>query len=491
MQVQVLQNVLMLSFLILSPLVSVFFLHLIDQNLNSRFFRIFALSFSLLIFNYSIFLLCFLNLNSFQFQLIEEYSWFYSSSNNLILGLDGLSYFMILLTTFLIPVCLLLSWSFPSSFKMKNYVFFFLLLESILLGIFCSLDIFVFYVLFEAVLIPMYFLIGIYGSRERKIRASYFLFMYTLISSILMFVGILLIYFKTGSTSYLLLKTFCPLNFYLENFCWFTFFLSFAVKMPLIPFHIWLPEAHCEAPTGGSVILAGILLKLGGYGFIRFSIGLFPDSCAFFSPFIHLVSVLGVVYASLTTLQQIDLKKIIAYSSVGHMGLVTIGIFSFNFESLFGSVMLMLSHGIVSSALFILVGLLYEKHNTRILKYYNGLIHSMPLFSCFFIIFTLGNIGLPGTSSFVGEFLVLLGCFKINSWTTILAATGMVLGAGYSLWLCNRLLFGNSKQYSIAQFYDLNRREFYLVFPFGLLTFIVGLYPNLLSNFLKTSVLHL
>jgi proton-translocating NADH-quinone oxidoreductase chain M len=261
----------------------------------------------------------------------------------------------------------------------------------------------------------MYFIVGIFGSRERKIRASYFLFLYTLISSILMFVAILFIYFKTGTTSYLVLKTFCSLDFMTENYCWLAFFISFAVKMPLMPFHVWLPEAHCEAPTAGSVILAGILLKLGGYGFIRFSLGLFPDSSAFFSPLVHTISIFGVVYASLTTLQQIDLKKIIAYSSVGHMGLVTVAIFSFNFEALFGSILLMLSHGIVSSALFICVGVLYEKTHTRVLKYYNGLIHTMPLFSCFFIIFTLGNIGLPGTSSFIGEFLVLLGCFKINS----------------------------------------------------------------------------
>jgi len=337
----------------------------------------------------------------------------------------------------------------------------------------------------------MYFIVGVYGSRERKVRASYFLFLYTLVSSILMFVAILLIYFKTGTTSYLILKTFCPLNFALENYCFFAFFFSFAVKMPLVPFHVWLPEAHCEAPTAGSVILAGILLKLGGYGFIRFSLGLFPDSCAFFSPFIHTVSVFGVVYASLTTLQQVDLKKIIAYSSVGHMGLVTIAIFSFNYEALFGSVLLMLSHGIVSSALFLSVGVLYEKHHTRILKYYNGLMHTMPLFSCFFIIFTLGNIGLPATSSFVGEFLVLMGCFKVNSWTAILAASGMVLGAGYSLWLCNRLLFGNLKRYSIAQFQDLSRREFFLLLPFVFSTFIIGIYPNVITNFLKTTVVNL
>jgi NADH-quinone oxidoreductase subunit M len=286
----------------------------------------------------------------------------------------------------------------------------FLFLESILFGVFTSLDIMLFYLLFEAVLIPMYLIVGVYGSRERRIRASYLLFLYTLVSSIFMFLAILYIYFKTGTTDYLTLKTIC-LDFDVEKVCWLAFFLSFAVKMPLVPFHIWLPEAHCEAPTAGSVILAGILLKLGGFGFIRYSLGLFPASSAYFSPLIFTISVFGVVYASLTTLQQADLKKIIAYSSVGHMGLVTIGIFSANAQGILGSILLMISHGIVSGALFLCIGIVYERHHTRIVKYYGGLIHTMPLYSVCFIIFTLGNIGLPGTSSFIGEFLVIVGAF--------------------------------------------------------------------------------
>ncbi len=453
--------------------------------------KTFSLLWSLIIFNISILLLYFLNLSSYQFQLIGEISWFFSSNTNILIGLDGLSYFMILLTTFLIPICLLLSWNIEPHTKTLEYINFFFLLESILIGIFCSLDLFLFYILFEAVLIPMYFIVGIFGSRERKIRASYFLFLYTLVSSILMFVAILFLYFKTGTTSYLLLKTFKSFDYLTENICWIAFFFSFAVKMPLVPFHIWLPEAHAEAPTAGSVILAGILLKLGGYGFIRFSLGLFPDSSAFFSPFIHVLSVFGVIYASLTTFQQVDLKKIIAYSSVGHMGLVTAAIFSFNYEAIFGSVFLMLSHGIVSSGLFLMVGFLYEKHHTRVLKYYSGLIHVMPLFSFFFIVFTLGNIGLPGTSSFIGEILIIIGCFKMNSWTALLVSTGMVLGAGYSLWLCNRLLFGNIKKYSIKEFKDISRREFFILLPFLFLVFFLGLYPDIITNLLKTSILNL
>ena len=301
-----------------------------------------------------------------------------------------------------------------------------------------------------------------------------------------MFIAILFLYFKTGSTNYFLLRT-IELSPLAEKLCWFAFFLSFAVKMPLVPFHIWLPEAHCEAPTAGSVILAGILLKLGGYGFLRFSLGLFPEASAFFTPFIYTLSSFGVVYASLTTLQQVDLKKIIAYSSVGHMGLVTIGIFSSNFQGVFGSILLMFSHGITSSALFLAIGLLYERHHTRIVKYYSGLIHTMPIFSVSFIIFILANLGLPSTSNFVGEFFVLMGCFKTNMWCAFLAGLGMILGAGYSLWLCNRILFGHVKRNSIRFFRDLNRREFAMFVPFLFLTFFVGLFPDSFLNLLKRS----
>ena len=329
----------------------------------------------------------------------------------------------------------------------------------------------------------MFLVIGFYGSRERRIRSAYLLFLYTLVSSLVMFLAILFIFFKFGTTDYLILKT-VQFDSFSEKVCWFAFFLSFAVKMPLVPFHIWLPEAHCEAPTSGSVILAGILLKLGGFGFLRYSLGLFPESSAFFTPFVFVISVLGIVYASLTTIQQIDLKKIIAYSSVGHMGVVTIGIFSSCSQSILGSVLLMISHGIVSGALFLCIGILYERHHTRIIKYYSGLLTTTPLFSTFFTLFTMANIGLPGTSSFVGEFLIIAGCTLVNSWVAVFCASGMVLGGGYSLWLLNRILFGNIKNFSIQQYQDVTRIEFYYLFPYAFLTILLGIYPELVISFL-------
>ena len=377
------------------------------------------------------------------------------------------------------PACILLCWNKSLTNQAKEYCIAFFFLESILFAVFSSLDLLIFYILFEAVLIPMYLLIGFYGSRERRIRSSYMLFLYTLVSSIIFFVSILYIYFKFGTTDYLVLKT-IQLDPFAEKLCWCAFFLSFAVKMPLVPFHIWLPEAHCEAPTSGSVILAGILLKLGGFGFLRYSIGLFPDSSAYFTPFIFLVSILGIVYASITTIQQIDLKKIIAYSSVGHMGVVTIGLFSAAPQSIIGSIFLMVSHGLVSGALFLCIGILYERYHTRVIKYYSGILTTMPIFATFFTIFTMANIGLPGTSSFVGEFLIIAGCLLTNSWGAFFSASGMVLGAGYSLWLLNRILFGNIKKFSIQEFKDITRIEFYYLAPYAFLTIVLGLYPEFL-----------
>lgn len=452
------------------------------------FHRNFALFWSLFVFNFSLLFLFLFDSTFSGFQFLYTIDWLVLSNSSVTLGLDGIALFMIILTSFLIPVCVLLSWSPTVKSNVKEYNVAFFVLESILFGVFSSLDLLLFYLLFEAVLIPMFFIVGVFGSRDRKIRASYLLFLYTLVSSVFMLVAILVLYFWTATTDYLILQA-ISFDSSLSTFIWFAFFLSFAVKMPLVPFHIWLPEAHSEAPTSGSVILAGILLKLGGFGFLRFSIGLFPEASSFFSPLIFSVSVFGVIYASLTTIQQIDLKKIIAYSSVAHMGLVTIGLFSNNFQGVLGGILLMISHGIVSGALFLCIGILYERHQTRIVKYYSGLIHSMPLFTVCFIVFTLGNIGLPATSSFVGEILIFVGCFEVNSWAALLSGFGMVLGIGYSFWLCNRISFGNSKQFSIVEFRDLNRREFYSLVPFVFLTFSLGLFPDLITSFLKSSII--
>jgi proton-translocating NADH-quinone oxidoreductase chain M len=363
---------------------------------------------------------------------VEEVSWAAFSGIRFVFGVDGLSLFMLVLTSFLTPICVLLSRNSTIGTKAKEFNILFLVLEALLFGVFSSLDVMLFYFFFEAVLIPMYLILGFCGSRERKIRAAYLLFLYTLVSSFFMFIAILYIYFIFGTTDYLLLKT-VILDSWVERFCWVAFFLSFAVKMPLVPFHIWLPEAHCEAPTSGSVILAGILLKLGGYGFIRFSIGLFPDASSFFTPVVFTVSAFGVIYASFTTLQQVDLKKIIAYSSVAHMGVVSVGIFSANGQSLAGSIFLMLSHGVVSGALFLLVGLLYERYGTRNIKYFCGLVGTMPLFSFFFFIFVIANIAVPPTSSFIPELLIFLGCYQINSCVTLFSAVGIILGGSYML----------------------------------------------------------
>jgi proton-translocating NADH-quinone oxidoreductase chain M len=410
-------------------------------------------------------------------------TWLPFSNIGMSFGLDGFSLLLVLLTGFLTPICLLLSWNFSVESNLKQFNIAFLVLESILFGVFCSLDILVFYVFFEAVLIPMYFVIGVFGSKKRRVRASYLLFLYTLFSSMFMFIAILMIYLSFGTTDYQTLKT-VQFDPFFERFCWFAFFLSFAVKMPLLPFHVWLPEAHSEAPTAGSVILAGVLLKLGGFGFLRYSVGMFPEASAFFTPFIFSVSVFGVIYASITTLQQVDLKKIIAYSSVGHMALVTIGIFSCNSQGILGSILLMLSHGIVSAALFLCVGILYERHQTRIIRYYSGLIHTMPLFSVFFFCFSLANIGLPGTVSFIGEFLVFVGCFEINSLAALLSGSGLILGAGYGLWLLNRLLLGNSKILAFFTLKDLTRYEFFMLLPFLLLTLVLGLFPSFLITYI-------
>jgi len=467
------------------PVFGAIFIALMPNN-STRQMKGTALTVSLLNFLLSLNLWIFFDNSTPKFQFVTQLNWFEFLNMQWYIGIDGISLFFIILTTFLVPVCLLISWS-SITHLVKEFLVAFLFLETFMIAVFCMLDLVLFYVFFESVLIPMFLIIGIWGSRERKIRAAYQFFLYTLIGSLFMLLAILLIYFQVGTTDLQVLMT-TEFSERRQFFLWLAFFFSFAVKVPMIPFHIWLPEAHVEAPTSGSVILAGILLKLGTYGFLRFSIPLFPEATIYFTPLIYTLSVLGIIYASFTTLRQIDLKKIIAYSSVAHMGFVTLGLFSLNAQGIEGAILLMLSHGFVASALFLCIGILYDRTHTRLIRYYGGLVQTMPLFSFFFFVFTLGNLSLPGTSSFVGEFLILLGVFQTNTFIATLAATGMILGGAYSIWLYNRVVFGNLKPIYLNQFADLNRREFFILLPFMLCIFWMGIYPSIFLESFHLSV---
>lgn len=446
-----------------------------------------ALTTSLITFILSLYLWLNFDYSSNNFQYMDEINWINFYNLKVLLGIDGLSLFFILLTTFLTPICLITGWK-SITIYIREYMIAFLIMESLLIAVFSILDLLLFYIFFESILIPMFLIIGIWGARERKIHAAYQFFLYTLLGSVLMLLAIIYIYIQIGSTQIpnLLITTF-NFNISLQKLLWLAFFASFAVKVPMFPLHIWLPEAHVEAPTAGSVLLAGILLKLGTYGFLRFSLPLFPLANIYFIPFIYILSILAIIYTSLITLRQIDLKKIIAYASVGHMGFVTLGIFSLNIQGIEGGVFVMLSHGIISSALFLIVGILYDRYKTRIIKYYRGLTLSMPLFSLIFLIFTLANISFPSTGSFVGEFLILSGLFQNSIFTTILAATGIILGAAYSIWLYNRIAFGMITSY-INKFNDINLKELCVMIPLILLTFIMGIYPDLFINVMNVSI---
>nr|AEK66757.1 NADH dehydrogenase subunit 4 [Ferrocalamus rimosivaginus]AEX98089.1 NADH dehydrogenase subunit 4 [Ferrocalamus rimosivaginus] len=422
-------------------------------------------------------------------QFVESLRWLPYENIHLYMGIDGLSLFFVILTTFLIPICISVGWSGMRSFG-KEYITAFLIREFLMIAVSCMLDPLLFYVLSESVPIPMFIIIGVWGSRQRKIKAAYQFFLYTLLGSVFLLLAILLILLQTGTTDLQILLT-TEFSERRQILLWIAFFASFAVKVPMVPVHIWLPEAHVEAPTAGSVILAGILLKLGTYGFLRFSIPMFPEATLCFTPFIYTLSAIAIIYTSLTTLRQIDLKKIIAYSSVAHMNLVTIGMFSPNIQGIGGSILLMLSHGLVSSALFLCVGVLYDRHKTRLVRYYGGLVSTMPNFSTIFFFFTLANMSLPGTSSFIGEFLILVGAFQRNSLVATLAALGMILGAAYSLWLYNRVVSGNLKPDFLYKFSDLNGREVSIFLPFLVGVVRMGVHPKVFPDCMHTSVSNL
>lgn len=463
----------------LTPLVGILVL-LISPSTNESLCRNVALWVTCLTFLFSLLLWIQFDANTSFFQFFGTFKWFPFFNFYYTIGIDGISLFFILLTTFLIILCILVSWSSVQT-NLKDYLICFLVLEFFLIQVFCVLDLFLFYIYFESVLIPMFLIVGVWGSRQRKIRAAYQFFLYTLVGSLLMLIALLIIYFQTGTTD---LQVLWCTNFseFKQLILWLAFFASFAVKIPMVPFHIWLPEAHAEAPTAGSVILAGILLKMGGYGFLRFLLPMFPMGSIYFTPLIFTLSLIAIIYASLTTLRQVDLKKIIAYSSISHMGFVTIGIFSMNHQGIEGSIILMLSHGLVSSALFLCVGILYDRYKTRIIKYYSGLIQVMPIFGILFLFFSFANLGFPGTSSFIGETLVLIGSFKINKILTFFSALGTILGAAYSIWLFNRINFGPLKLNYFVLFQDISRREFWILIPIVLLVLWMGIYPNSFLN---------
>lgn len=400
------------------------------------------------------------------------------------IGLDSISLYFVLLTTFLFPLCILASWG---KIHTKLFLSCFLSIEILLILVFSVIDLIWFYILFESVLIPIFLIIGIWGSRSRKIRASYFFFVYTLVGSLFILSAILYIYSVVGTSQYESLLNY-DFTLYQQKWLWLGFFLSFAVKVPILPFHIWLPEAHVEAPTPGSAILAGVLLKLGTYGFLRYSLPLFPIASLYYTPFIFTLSLIGVFYTSLTAIRQTDLKRIIAYTSVAHINLVILGIFSFTSIGLHGCIIQSLSHGFVSSALFLLIGTLYDRYHTRLFLHYGGLVHVIPIFGIFFVLFTIANIALPGSSSFVGEFLLLIGLFEANPIATFFGATSIVLGGIYSLWLLNRILYGNLKLQYLQSFTDLNRREVIVLGPLTLAVVYVGVYPDLFLDSLHISI---
>ena len=418
------------------------------------------------------------------FQFVEEVSWI-SGFIKFKFGIDGISILFILLTAFITPICVI---SCVNSVKtrLKEFLIAILVLETFMIGVFCSLDLVIFYIFFEAGLIPMFLIIGIWGG-PRKVYSAFKFFLFTLLGSVLMLVAIISIYWITGTTDFTeIYKIKIPSEF--QYLLWLAFFSSFAVKLPMWPVHTWLPDAHVEAPTAGSVILAAILLKMGGYGFLRFSIGMFPIASEYFTPLIFALSVIAIIYTSLVALMQDDMKKLIAYSSVAHMGFVTLGIFTFNKQGIEGSIVQMFSHGLISAALFLCVGVLYDRTHSRLINYFGGVVHVLPKYSFIFMIFILATLGLPGTSGFVGEFLVLVGAFKVNFLVAILATLGVVLAAAYMLWLYKRVIFGKLEKNELKEMKDLNKSELAILFSLGILVILFGFYPEPLLNTINVSV---
>ena len=473
-----------LSTLIFLPLLGSIFIFLTKKQKNNQSAIYISLFTSLANFFLALFVWHSFDLSSSEFQFVEEKSWI----NDFIkfkLGVDGISILFIVLTTFITPICIISS-VISIKEKIKEFLIAILILETFMIGVFCSLDLVIFYLFFEAGLIPMFLIIGVWGG-SRRVYSAYKFFLYTLLGSVLMLAAIITIYWVTGTTDIILIyETKIPND--LQNILWLAFFSSFAVKMPMWPVHTWLPDAHVEAPTAGSVILAAILLKMAGYGFLRFSIPMFPLASDFFTPLIFILSVIAIIYTSLVALMQEDMKKLIAYSSVAHMGYVTLGIFTFTKQGIEGSIFQMISHGLISAALFLCVGVLYDRFHSRLIATYGGLVNYLPKYSLLFLVFALAALGLPGTTGFLGEFLILTAAFQKSYIFAMLATLGVILCAAYMLWLTKRVIFGEVKNNQIATTKDINATEMTILISLAVLIIFFGFYPSLLIDTLSVSV---
>ena len=478
-----------LSSLILLPTVGALFLLFTKESTtkSQQTIKYVALFVTFVNFFISIYLWHLFDKSIYQFQFVEEKIWLDGFINYKV-GIDGISILFIILTTFIIPLCII-SVNNSIKFRLKDFLIAILILESLMIGVFCSLDLVVFYLFFEGGLIPMFLIIGIWGG-NRRVYSAFKFFLYTLLGSVLMLIAIIIVYLTSGTTDVVKLYD-LGINPDYQNLLWLAFFSSFAVKTPMWPVHTWLPDAHVEAPTAGSVLLAAILLKMAGYGFLRFSVGLFPIASEFFVPLIYGLSLIAIIYTSLVALMQEDMKKLIAYSSVAHMGFVTLGIFTFTQQGLEGSIIQMISHGLVAAALFFSVGVLYDRTHSRLIETYGGLVSLIPKYSILLMIFTLAAIGLPGTSGFIGEFLILIGAFQDNFIVAAIASLGVILGAAYMLWLYKRVIFGELKNKETLAIDELNKSELFILICLALPVLFFGFYPEPLLNTVEVSVSNL
>ncbi len=477
-----------LSVVTFLPLAGALFIAFLnDDEAGIRNARWVGLWTTLITFAISLILIWRFDPSTADFQFLEKRPWL-GGAINYSMGVDGISLPFVILTTALMPISILASWEAIQT-RVREYMIAFLVLETLMVGTFCALDLVLFYLFFEGGLIPMFLIIGVWGG-PRRVYASFKFFLYTLLGSVLMLLAIMAMYWEAGTTDIpTLLHHAFPRT--LQTWAWLAFLASFAVKMPMWPVHTWLPDAHVEAPTAGSVILAAILLKMGGYGFLRFSLPMFPEASQHLAPLIYALSVIAIVYTSLVALMQEDIKKLIAYSSVAHMGFVTMGIFAVTAQGVAGGIFQMISHGIVSAALFLCVGVVYDRMHTREIAAYGGLVNRMPVYAFVFMVFTLANVGLPGTSGFVGEFLTLIGTFRINTWVATLATLGTILSACYALWLYRKVIFGKLEKPSLFNIRDMGWREVTLFAPLVILTILLGVYPKPVLDISTASVTQL